>query len=262
MAQDLTVNIKTTSDVPQAMGKASSAVVGFNKQIEDVQKKFSTGFKDIFLGFAAPMVLIQGIMGFLSKSMEETKRMAKEGLELLATGDSKLVTTEEKRAAAYFKRKKEMEDEKKLVESGKTNVTKQILENKDGEFAGFNLPEEYLRKLREGSETIDSLSKNKDVQRMALEYFNTTDKGKEIEASLAAESKSDQKAGSFKGPEGFGTVVGVGANPVMEKMTRQNELLDQIRMILEEQSMNNRNGSVPAPFTEAVPLTLMKSGLS
>jgi uncharacterized protein YfaP (DUF2135 family) len=48
----------------------------------------------------------------------------------------------------------------------------------------------------------------------------------------------------------------------MEQMTRQNELLDQIRMILEEQSINNRNGTVPAPFTEAVPLTLMKSGIA
>jgi predicted DNA-binding protein len=262
MAQDLTVNIKTTSDVPQAMNKASSAVVGFNKQIEDIQKKFSTSFKDIFLGFAAPMVLLQGIMGFLAKSAEDAKRMAKEGLDILAAGESKLVTTEEKRAAAYFKRKKEMEDEKNLVEAGRTNVAKQILENKDGEFKDFNLPEEYVRKLREGSETIDSLSKNKDVQRLAMDYFNKTDKGKEIEASLAAEAKSDQKAGSFKGPEGFGTVVGVGANPVMEKMTRQNELLDQIRLILEQQYIDNRNGTVPDPFTERVNAPTLKAGLA
>jgi len=258
MAQDLTVNIKTTSDVPQAMNKASSAVVGFNKQIEDVQKKFSTGFKDIFLGFAAPMVLIQGIMGFLSKSMEETKRMAKEGLDLLAAGDSKLVSTEEKRAAAYFKRKKEMEDEKNLVESGRANVAKQILENKDGEFKDFNLPEEYVRKLREGSETIDSLSKNKDVQRMAMEYFNSTDKGKEIEASLAADQ---QKAGTFKGPEGFGSVIGVGANPVMEKMTQQNELLEEIRDVLFQNMNINNGGGVPNPFTERVPVSMQKAGL-
>jgi predicted DNA-binding protein len=259
MAQDLTVNIKTTSDVPQAMSKASSAVVSFNKQIEDVQRKFSTSFKDIFLGFAAPMVLIQGIMGFLSKSMEETKRMAKEGLDLLATGDSKLVSTEEKRAAAYFKRKKEMEDEKNLVESGRANVAKQILENKDGEFKDFNLPEQYVRKLREGSETIDSLSKNKDVQRMALEYFNSTDKGKEIEASLAADSQ--QKAGTFKGPEGFGSVIGVGANPVMEKMTQQNELLEEIRDVLFQNMNINNGGAVPNPFTERVPVSMQKAGL-
>jgi len=51
MAQDLTVNIKTTSDVPQAMDKAKSATVSFGKQVEDIQKKFSTAFKDIAFAF-------------------------------------------------------------------------------------------------------------------------------------------------------------------------------------------------------------------
>ena len=46
----------------------------------------------------------------------------------------------------------------------------------------------------------------------------------------------------------------------MEKMTRQNEILEEIRMILEEQSIQNRNGTVPDPFTERVPVTLQKMG--
>jgi hypothetical protein len=247
MAQDLTVNIKTTSDVPQAMEKSKSAVVSFSKQIEDIQKKFSTSFKDIFLGFAAPMVLLQGVMSFISKSMEEAKRNAKEGLDLLASGESKLVSTEEKRAAAYFKRKKEMEDEKNLVESGRSNVTKQILQNEGGQFKDFQLPEQYVRKLREGSETIDSLSKNKDVQRYAMEYFAGTDKGKEIEASLEADKQAKAKDGTFKGPEGFGSVIGVGANPVIEAMTKQTEILEGIKAAIEAQAPA---GGVPAPFTE------------
>jgi hypothetical protein len=72
--------------------------------------------------------------------------------------------------------------------------------------------------------------------------------------------EAEKKAGTFKGPEGFGTVVGVGANPVMEKMTRQNEILEEIKIILQEQSLINRGGMVPSPFTEAVPLTLQKMG--
>jgi hypothetical protein len=260
MAQDLTVNIKTTSDVPQAMEKSKSAVVSFSKQIEDIQKKFSTGFKDIFLGFTAPMVLLQGTIAFLSKSMEDAKRSAKEGIDLMAAGETKFATTEEKRAAAFFKRKKELEDEKKLVEAGRTDVTKQILNNPGGMFKDFELPEQYVRKLREGSETIDSLSKNADVQKLAMDYFSKTEEGKKVADSLAQEQSSAAKAGTFKGPEGFGTVVGVGANPVMEKMTRQNEILEEIKIILQEQSLINRGGMVPSPFTEAVPLTLQKMG--
>ena len=45
MAQDLTVNIKTTSDVPQAMDKAGAAASNFDKQLGDIGKKFSTSFK-------------------------------------------------------------------------------------------------------------------------------------------------------------------------------------------------------------------------
>lgn len=250
MAQDLTVNIKTTSDVPAAMEKSKSAVVSFSKQIEDIQKKFSTSFKDIFLGFAAPMVLLQGALSYITKAAEDAKRNAKEGLDLLAAGESKLVTSEEKRAAAYFKRKKEMEDEKNLVEAGRSNVTKQILQNEGGAFRDFELPEQYVRKLREGSETIDSLSKNADVQRYAMEYFSKTEQGKQIDASLAADKKKDT---TFKGPEGFSNVVGVGANPVMEAMNKQNELLESIRVILEESRPSG--GGVPTPFTEK-PVTM------
>ena len=46
----------------------------------------------------------------------------------------------------------------------------------------------------------------------------------------------------------------------MEKMTRQNEILEEIKIILQEQSLINRGGMVPSPFTEAVPLTLQKMG--
>jgi hypothetical protein len=222
MAQDLTVNIKTTSDVPQAMDKSKSAVVSFSKQIEDIQKKFSTGFKDIFLGFTAPMVLLQGAIAYISKSMEEAKRQAKEGLDLIASGESKLSSSEEKRAANFFKRRKEMEEEKNLVAAGRQDITRRMLMNEGGEFKDFNIPESYVRKLREGSESIESLSRNKDIQRYAMEFFAGTDKGKEIEASLAAE-KAAAKTADFKGPEGFGNVIGVGPNPVMEAMNAQLE---------------------------------------
>jgi len=222
MAQDLTVNIKTTSDVPQAMEKAKSATVSFSKQVEDIKKKFSTAFKDIFLGFTAPMVLIQGAISAISAAMEQAKRDAKEGIALIAQGESRFATSEEARAAAFFKRKKELEDEKNLVEAGRRDITKQILDNEGGMFKDFQLPEQYVRQLREGSATVASLSQDKEVQRMAMEYFTKTDAGKKVTESLGLDNKP-VKADTFKAPEGFSNVVGVGANPVMEAMTAQLE---------------------------------------
>jgi hypothetical protein len=48
----------------------------------------------------------------------------------------------------------------------------------------------------------------------------------------------------------------------MEKMTRQNEIMEEIKVILQEQFIQNRNGQVPAPFTERIPLTMQKAGLT
>jgi len=98
------------------------------------------------------------------------------------------------------------------------------------------------------------------MQDAALKAFLESPEGKAYKPIF--EDKNADKAGTFKGPEGFGNVVGVGANPVMEKMTRQNELMEEIKIILQEQFIVNRNGSVPSPFTERVPLTMQKAGLT
>lgn len=96
MAQSLEVNIKTTSDVPKAMDKAKAAVTGFDKQVQDIGKKFSTAFKDIFLGFTAPMVILNSLFGMISDKIAESKRVAQEGFDLIASGETRFANSEEK----------------------------------------------------------------------------------------------------------------------------------------------------------------------
>ena len=267
MAQDLTVNIKTTSDVPQAMGKASSAASGFDKQLGDIGKKFGNSFKDIFLGFAAPMVILQGAIQMITSAIAQAKQDAKDGLDLIAKGETVFATSEEKKMAALFKAKKQREDELKLIEAGKEEITLQFLtQTKEGQGMAQRIVSGAVS-MQMPAPSIDQMSKMKDVQGEALDRFLKSPEGAQYAKILAEEdaknaAKDQQKAGSFKGPEGFGTVVGVGANPVMEKMTRQNELMEEIKIILQEQFILNRGGSVPAPFTERVPLTMQKAGLS
>jgi hypothetical protein len=256
MAQSLEVNIKTTSDVPQAMDKAKSATVSFGKQVEDIQKKFSTAFKDIFLGFTAPMVLLQSAISYISAAMAEARQNAKEGIDLISQGKTAYASAEEARAAAFFKRKKELDDERKLVEAGRAEITRQILANEGGQFKDFNLPEQYVRKLREGSVTMEGLAKDKEVQRMAVEYFTNTDEGRRLSESLGVGVKAEPTPTTptgFKGPEGFGNVVGVGANPVMEAMTLQLEESRKQTQLLEE-IRNGNGGGVPTDFTKPQPL--------
>lgn len=247
MAQSLEVNIKTTSDVPAAMEKAKSATVSFSQQVNDIQKKFSTAFKDIFLGFTAPMVLLQGAISFISAAIEKAKQDAKEGIDLIAQGQSRFSGSEEARAAAFFKRKKELEDERKLVEAGRSDITRQILKNEGGMFRDFNLPEQYVRRLREGSVTMDQLSKDKDVQKLAMEYFNKTDEGRKLLESLGPDKAG--KAADFKSPEGFGNVIGVGPNPVMEAMNAQTEELKRQTELLTVIAASSP-GALPPDFTK------------
>jgi hypothetical protein len=59
---------------------------------------------------------------------------------------------------------------------------------------------------------------------------------------------AQSSAGSFKGPEGFGNVVGVGANPVIEAMNAQLEAAQETNAILREIA---NGGGASTDFTKA-----------
>jgi hypothetical protein len=259
--QDLSLNINTKSDVPQAMEKAKSATVSFAKQIEDVQKKFSTGFKDIFLGFTAPMVLLQGAIQLISSAIAQAKQDAKEGLDLVAKGETIYATSDEKKMANFFKAKAAREAEQKAVKDGLTEMTRLYLDSEEGKKVYMQFLKEMgpIKFNEEDAKKQDFTISNPRLQQLALEAFLASPEGQAYKP-VFDEAKNAEKAGSFKGPEGFSSVVGVGANPVMEKMTKQNELLEEIKEILWEQTRINSGGQVPNPFTERVPITLMKIG--
>ena len=239
--QELGVKVKTTSDVPEAMNKAKSSVVSFEKQVQDIQKKFSTAFKDIFLGFTAPMVILQNLIGYVSGEIEKAKQNAKEGLDLLSKGESQYATTEQAKTAAFFKRRKELEDEQKLIQAGKEAITKEILTSPEG--LGFVLPNQIKARLAAG-ESITSISQDKGLQEEVMKFFQTSEKGRKIieETSLTGKQKD------FKGPEGFSNVVGVGANPVMEAMNAQLEEAQKQTALLDK--IANPPGTGPTDFTK------------
>jgi hypothetical protein len=243
MAQDLTVNIKTTSDVPQAMDKAKTATVSFGKQVEDIQKKFSTAFKDIFLGFTAPMILLQGAISYITGAIEKAKQDAKDGLDLLAKGESKFATSEDQKAASFFKRRAELKEEQRLAEEGRAEITKQVLTST--EFKDFVLPDQFKRRLAAG-ESISSISRDKGLQQDALDFYKNTAEGRKITEGMDIDKNAKPK--DFKGPEGFSNVVGVGANPVMESMRAQLE--EQQKQTLLLQNLVDRNPFAPTDFTK------------
>lgn len=262
MAQDLTLNIKTTSDVPQAMDKAKTATVSFSKQVEDIQKKFSTGFKDIFLGFFAPMVLLNAAISYFGNKIAEAQKLAADGFDKLADSSTNYGNREEKTLAAQLKLKMDLIKAEKELRAGKTEMFKTYMEstpegkaivNREiskggtGFQMGMNIP--FMRE-----KFISGLAMMNQIQAEILDIEDrkiSPEQRKQREREMEAASKAEFDAANEKtrlddmkkaegtrpkfGTEGYGNVIGVGANVAMEmaqmqidELRRHTELLQMI----------------------------------
>ena len=226
MAQSLELNIKTSSDVPQAMEKAKSATVSFGKQVEDIQKKFSTAFKDIALGFIAPMVLLNSAINYISAAIEKRKADIKEAYDFALKAESKYLESETVVLAKTRAAKEQDAKERELAKQAKLTEYTKFLEQPGmrdkvaeeiGGFRGFRL------KTGIDANAAEDMAKDADVQAVIARLIAPAVAASKKAAEISAEPK---RAGDFKGPEGFGNVIGVGANPVMEAMNAQ---LDEAR---------------------------------
>ena len=240
MSQDLTVNIKTTSDVPQAMDRAKGATVSFGKQVEDIQKKFSMAFKDVFLSFLGPLALLGIAMNYIGKLIDDNRKKHEDANQAAIAGTNELMSAEDK----YYANKRNNEKKaKETVEEAKTSredVTKSFLTTDPrGRPMLFEFAEEQ-RKLGTNKIGPSEASEDKAMQ----------DRVQKILAEDMSKNPLPTAAQgtAFKGPEGFSNVVGVGANPVMEAMNAQLEEAQKQTALL--QQIASPEGGVPKDFTK------------
>ena len=234
MAQSLQLNIKTTSDVPKAMDKAKAATVSFGKQVEDIQKKFSTAFKDAVFSFAAPLVIINKIMGEIEASIQKSREIARKGFEEIAAGENKLADARETRMARFIKAQQDEEDFQNRTQAGRAESAGRFVDKNQMDFL-LNKPVSFFAALM-GELGIGKGFGYNFVQQAALERFeanNPRDSAAEA-AAAAAEAAKKAKPADFKGPEGFGNVIGVGANPVLEAQAAQLEETRKTNALLEK----------------------------
>jgi hypothetical protein len=244
MAQDLTVNIKTTSDVPQAMDRAKSATVGFGKQVEDIQKKFSMAFKDVFLSFLGPLALLGVAMNYIGKLIDDNRKKHEEANQAAIAGTNELMSAEDK----YYANKRNNEKKaKETVEEAKTtreDVTKSFLTTDPrGRTMLFEFADEQ-RKLGTNKIGPSEASEDKAMQDRVQKLI-AEDAKKNPQLGSALEAKKDT---TFKTPEGFSNVVGVGSNPVIEAMAEQTEIARQ--QLAELQKLNAKATDTQTDFTK------------
>ena len=286
MAQDLTVNIKTTSDVPQAMEKAKSATVSFGKQVEDVQKKFSTAFKDIALSFVAPLVLLNSTISYIGSAIAKAAQDTKDAMAFAEKGESKYLRPGTVTSAREVSGRRQDALDRANAKLAAEALAKE--QGKEGGFLGFGDEAtkgvfQYMREskgpldlLRRGAKGflmnagLSSYSKDEEMQdvlerRSQARVAETPEEKAKVEAEAAkaaaaanatAQKASDDaakaKGTTFKGPDGtFSNVVGVGANPVMEAMTMQLDESRKQTALLEAIARPATGGGVPVDFTKA-----------
>ena len=273
MSQSLELDLKTNSDVPQAMEKAKQATESFNKQVENISKntkkategtkeattgfskqvegigtKFANSFKDIFLSFLGPMALVTGAIALISKLIADNQKRQEEANQAAIDGTNELMSAEDRywaRKTEHEKKGKQDEEEAKVA---REQVTQDFM-SKDPR--GYKIYQDYIAG-KIGADRTNPFERNRkfnakydpEVQ-AAVQALIAEDAAKNPAISTAL--KKDKADTNFKGPEGFGNVIGVGANPVIEAMNAQLEI--QKAQLTELQKISGTAG-VPTDFTK------------
>jgi len=88
MGRKLEWELSGKSDVPQKMAQAKASMEGLEGAANGLSKKFKEAFKDIALGFVAPMVLVQKAIGFITDQFSKLQQFAQESRDFAKEADS------------------------------------------------------------------------------------------------------------------------------------------------------------------------------
>jgi hypothetical protein len=216
MSNVIQFSITGDTNAEQVAGRAKAAVGGLDKQMDGIGKKFGSGFRDIFLSFLGPMALLSAAMAFIGKMISDNQKKHEDANKAAIEGTNALMSAEDKYWAN--KRNNEKKDKEQVEEAkvAREDVTKDFLETKEGEKIVIREMMARSSSTGETSTSLSDLARDPKVQA-------------EVQALIAKEAAASGAGGAgplgnaFKAPEGFGNVIGVGANPVLEAMTSQLE---------------------------------------
>jgi putative alpha-1,2-mannosidase len=231
MAQVVEYQIKGTSDVPQQVDKAKKAMSEMDRQTQAIGKKFTEFGKDLFMGFLAPMVLVQQAVSFISASIAKARQDAKDAVDFAAG-----IKIEELKASPVDPTTRYMAQ--KLQVDIRTEKEKE-----QAALARQTVTEEFLKRDPRGREyffkAADTGDEGPGMSEAALSTFKYVQDAvaKMVEADMAKALKEEQaKAKETKEKQGekpaqvfaeANATFGVGNSPQMNILNQQVELQKQ-----------------------------------
>lgn len=263
MSQSLELNMKTTSDIPQAVDKAKQAVASFSKQVDDVnkksnqtakqetekagsqidaiQKKFGSSFKDIFLSVLGPMALFTGAIALIGRLIEENRKKQEDAKQAAVDGTNEMISAEERYYQTKLANEKKSQENAEQAKLSREQTTFEFMQNDP---RGRRIYEDYVAGRIGDTSRGDVGERNRkfnaryDAQVQAAVFALLAEDAKKNPIKI---KPAEGKAENFKGPEGFSNVIGVGPNPVLEAMAQQTEIA--LAQLAELQKIS---GSTPA----------------
>jgi hypothetical protein len=232
MSTDVNYSIKGTSDVPQQVDKAKKAMSEMDRQTQAIGKKFTEFGKDLFMGFLAPMVLVQQAVSFISGAIAKARQDAKDAVDFAAG-----IKVEELKASPvdpttrYMAQKLQVdlrtEKEKEQAATARETVTEEFLK-RDPRGRQY-----FFKEAATGDEgpgmSESALAKFKYVQDAVAKIVEADmKKALKEEQDKAAADKAEaekKKAAATVGVfAGDNSVFGVGNSPHMTMLNHQIEL--------------------------------------
>jgi hypothetical protein len=288
MSNVIQFSINGDTNAEKVTDRVKQSVSALEKNMQGIESKFKNFGKDLFLSFAAPMVILNQAINMISSAIEKSRADVRDALADAEKGENKYMragTTASAREVAA--RRQDALDRKNAKLAAEALAEEQA---KEGGILGFGGEADaaIAQYEAEGAKMggmeafkrdikgalfyfgLSDISKDKDMQdvlerraqaRMAdspeAKAQDAAAKQKEAaEMQIAKQKELDSKPTSFKGPEGFSNVVGVGANPVMEAMSAQLEEQRKQTALLERMAnagFSPADGWMTAPASVAAP---------
>ena len=263
MGRKLEWELSGKSDVPEKMAKAKASMEGLEGASNALGKKFREAFKDIAVGFLAPMVLIQKALSFISDKIAQAKQDAQEARDFAKDEESKGYMKGGAREVLLQAGEREAEAKKqakaKLAE--KLAYESFLLEDPRGQ--------KLLEQQRGGAKEVLSkfmpynpLEGSAGAQREFVAKQAAQDPAVRaaIEALVAGDALGRMKPeapGSAEGgmtaskiPELASNVIGVGMSPQLDiankQLTVQEDMANSLRTLIERDQA--QSGFTPEKF--------------
>lgn len=265
MSNVIQFSINGDTNAEKVTDRVKQSVSTLEKNMQGIESKFKNFGKDLFLSFAAPMVILNQAINMISGAIEKSRQEVRDALADAEKGENKYLRAGTVTSAREVAQRKQDALDRKNAKLAATALAEEQM--KEGGFAGFGGEGDkaLFQYVTEGKGVIDTAGRllnatgmfwggtpddeefQKVLEKRASARVADSPETKAAEAAQkqkeVAEKQSDaQKAldsrsKTFGGADGFSNVVGVGANPVLtaisaqlDEQRKQTAILQQIAM--------------------------------